>query len=70
MIEDPGDDGVDHLLNGGRTRVKGRIGWNQNGASLQEELEILYVDQAQRCFARDEDEFATFLEHDIGGAEQ
>ncbi len=70
MIEDTGDDGVDDLFDGGRARVKGRIGWNERCASQQEQLEVLYVDEADRGFARDKDQFFALLEHDIRGAEK
>ena len=70
MIEDAGDDGVHYLFDALGAVVERRVGGENRCASLDEELEVLNVDQVERCLARDEDELLAFLQHDVGGAQE
>ena len=70
MIQDSPHDGIDDLLDGPRAGVKGWIG-RENGSTCQDEqFKVFNVNQVQRGFTRDEDEFLFLLQHDVRGAEQ
>ena len=64
------DDGVGEFLDGFGAGIKIWVWRKQQGAGLEEEFHVLHVYEAERGFARAEDEFLVFLEHHIGGAEQ
>ncbi len=70
MVENTGNDGVDHILDGLRPVIKVRIRRDQGGACEQEQLEVLYMDQAERGFTRHQDQPLFLLQHHIGRAQE
>jgi hypothetical protein len=65
MIENPGDHGVHDIRNAFRAGVETGIRRQNGRAGEQQQFEILHMDEAQRSFARDENQFFLFLQHDI-----
>src|SRR5258706_2425772 len=61
---------VHDLLDCGRARVERWVCRNESRSSQQEQLEVLYMDQAYRRFPRNEDELLALFEHDISRAQQ
>src|SRR5581483_6739190 len=46
-------------------RVKGRVCRQDHRSRQHEQLEVFYMDEVQRRFARNENELAPFLEHHV-----
>jgi len=70
VIQDPCNDGVRDLFDRFGAVIERRIGGDESCAGEEEQFEILDVNEADGGFPWDQDEFAFFLEHDIGGAEE
>ncbi len=70
MVQHARDDGVGKLLDGFHAGIKTGIRRQNHRAREQQQLHVFDVDEAQRRFARDEDQFLPFLQRHVGGAEQ
>jgi hypothetical protein len=70
MIQHAGHNCIDDFNNRFRIRIKNWIGWKNYRARRDEQLEIFYMNQTQRRFARDENQFFLFLQNHVGGAKQ
>lgn len=70
VVEDAGDDCIDDFGDGLGLGIEGGVSGDECGAGLEEEFEVADVDEAERGFAGDEDEAFSFLEHNVGGAEE
>jgi len=69
VVEDAGDDGIDHVEHGLRAVIEGGNGGDDFGAGFQDGDDIARLDQVPGRFARDEDELALFLQEDVRGAD-
>jgi hypothetical protein len=70
MIEHAGDDCVGNFFDGLGLRIESGIGRHDGSAGEEEKFHVFYLNEVQRSFAREEDEFLFFFKHDIGGAEE
>jgi len=68
QIHYAGGDGVDDFIHGGGQMIEAGIGGADDSTGLCDGEHVFDLDKAQGHFAVDEDEFAAFLQADVGGA--
>src|SRR5574343_1675383 len=68
LVEDAGDNEVDDLVDALRVLVKARAGRQDHGAGAGQAQHVFEVNDRERGFTWNQNQFAAFLEYHVGGA--